>query len=237
MVPPFTLIRVADTETTDLEEPSEMVEIGWTDVRYFGANWEIETGPHARLVNPHRLISFGAMATHHITQAEAETGIEPAEARRIIASGADYLCFHNAEFDVPHIQPHWKLPVICTEKCARHVWPTLQSFKNGAIRYELELCLDDPRTEPSHRAGPDTWVTAHILLKLLDLLTLDEMVEISKAPRLLLKIGFGEHKGKAFTHLPDGYLDWIVNKSDMPNDPKRADVVYTARCELVRRAQ
>ena len=236
MVQPFTLIRVGDTETSDLDEPSEMVEIGWTDVRYYGTSWQIDSGPHASLVNPHRPISFGAMATHHISQAQAEAGIEPPVARAIMTSGVDYLCFHNAEFDLRHIMPDWRIPVICTEKCARHAWPSLQSYKNGAIRYELELCLDDPRTEPSHRAGPDTWVTAHILLRLLDLLTLDEMVAISKAPRLLLKINFGKHKGVPFTHLPDDYLDFIVNKSDMPNDPTRVDVVHTARQEIQRRA-
>ncbi|QPC87084.1 exodeoxyribonuclease X [Mesorhizobium sp. NBSH29] len=235
MIPPLTLIRVIDTETTDLDDPSELVEIGWTDVRWFGSSWEIESGPHARLVNPGMQIKFGAMATHHISQAEAETGISPAEARRLVTGGADYLCAHNAEFDRKYI-PH-PLPWICTHKCARRVWPTLQSHKNGAIRYELELCLDDPRAEPSHHAGPDTWVTAHILLRLLPLLTLQEMVTISRQPVVLLKIGFGEHKGVRFSDLPDGYLDWIVNKSEMPNDPKREDVVHTARLELKRRAQ
>lgn len=237
MVQPFTLIRVADTETTGLEEPSEMVEIGWTDVRFFGSRWEIESGPHASLVNPGRAIGFEAMATHHISQAEAEGGVAPDVARALLASGPDYLCFHNAEFDVGHVRPDWRLPVICTEKCARVAWPTLQSYRNGAIRYELGLCLDDPRAYPPHRAGPDTWVTAHILLRLLYLLTIDEMVEISRSPRLLLKINFGEHKGKRFSELPGSYLTWILERSDMPNDPKRADVVHAARHEIARRAQ
>lgn len=232
----LTLIRVADTETTDIDLPAEMVEIGWTDVRLFAGGWEIERGPVSALVNPGMPIKFGAMATHHISQAEAETGIDPDEARRRVESGADYLCSHNNEFDRKFI-PGNRLPWICTYKVAKTVWPNLQSHKNGAIRYELDLCIGDERAEPSHRAGPDTWVTAHILLKLLPLLTLQEMVTISRNPLLMEKINFGQHDGARFVDLPDSYLDWMINKSDMPNDPKKVDVVFTARQEIKRRAQ
>lgn len=235
MVELFTLIRVIDTETTGFDDPAEMVEIGWTDVRLFPTGWAIESGPHSRLVNPGMPISFGAMAVHHITQAEAETGISPDEARRLVKTGADILCAHNAAFDSRFI-PGNEPPFICTYKAAKTAWPELQSHSNGAIRYERGLVpADDPRAQPSHRAGPDTWVTAHILLDLLKEYEVEKLIDIASKPVLLLKMNFGKHEGLRFSELPFDYLDWILNKSDMPNDPAKEDVVHTARHELARR--
>lgn len=233
MSAPLTLIRVIDTETTGIEDPAEMVEIGWTDVRLFPDGWAIERGPHSLLVNPGMPISFPAMAVHHITEHEASFGLSPETALKMALTGADIVCAHNWRFDSRFIRS--TLPAICTFKCSRTIWPDLQSHGNGAIRYELGLCLGDERTQPSHRAGPDTWVTAHILLKLLETRSVEDLIHISSNPVLLRKIGFGKHEGKKFSELPWDYLDWIVNKSAMPSEPEKEDVVHTARIELERR--
>lgn len=230
----FSLIRVVDGETTSMEDPAELVEIGWTDVRLFPDGWAIERGPMSKLVNPGMPISFPAMAVHHITDQVAGGGMDPDQARVEIVAGADTLCAHNVEFDSRFIRGH-SLPWICTFKAARTAWPELQSHKNGSIRYERGLCLDDPRTEPSHRAGPDTWVTAHILLDLLKLYQPETLIEISMKPVLLLKVDFGEHAGKRWSEVPTGYLNWIIHLSTMPTDPKKVDVVHTARLEWVKR--
>lgn len=234
MPDPFTLIRVVDTETTGIDDPAEMVEIGWTDVRLFPSGWEIESGPHSCLVNPGMPITFPAMAVHHISDAEAATGMDPDEARAMIVRGADMLCAHNWVFDARFIRS--SLPAICTLKVARTAWPEMQGHGNGSIRYERGLCLDDPRATPAHRAGPDTWVTAHILLDLLKIYQPETMVEISALPVLLPVCWLKAHKGKRWSDVPDSYLDWIVNKSDMRNDPASEDVVHTARYWLQRRA-
>jgi exodeoxyribonuclease X len=237
-VKPLTLIRVCDVETTSIEDPAEMVEMGWTDVRLFPDGWQIESGPHARLVNPGMPISFPAMAVHHLMDADVVGGADPDAARREVVQGADVLCAHNAEFDRRFVRGH-KLPWICTLKVAKTVWPDMESHSNGALRYALGLCLDpenDALTHPSHRAGPDTWVTAHILLEQLKLLPIEKMIEISENPLVLKFMPFGKHKGVKFWDLPSDYLDWLVNKSDMPNEKGKEDIVYTARRELGRRA-
>lgn len=234
MSAPLTLIRVIDTETTGIEDPAEMVEIGWTDVRLFPDGWAVESGPHSLLVNPGMPISFPAMAVHHITDADcAARGYDPDFIRADIVKGVDILCAHNWKFDSRFIRS--MLPAICTFKVARTIWPDLQGHGNGSIRYERKLCLGDERTQPSHRAGPDTWVTAHILLDLLQVMSVERMIGITANPVLLTKIGFGKHEGKRFSELPWDYLDWIVNKSNMPSEPDKEDVVHTARMELERR--
>lgn len=233
MSAPFTLIRVCDTETTGIEDPAEMVEIGWTDLRLFPNGWAIESGPHSHIVRPGIPITFPAMAVHHITEVEAASGIDPDEVRVMIGAGADILCSHNWSFDSRFIGS--RLPAICTFKAARTAWPELQSHSNGSIRYEKGLCLGDERTMPSHRAGADTWVTAHILLELLKIYEPETLIEITGKPVTLIKMPFGKHFGKRFSEIDNGYLDFIVNKSDMRNDPSKEDVVHSARAELARR--
>jgi exodeoxyribonuclease X len=233
MADPFTLIRVVDVESSGIDDPAEMVEVGWTDVRLFPNGWQVESGPHARMVNPGMPISFPAMAVHHISDAEAAAGMDPDEARAMVVKGVDFLCAHNAGFDRRFIRGH-NLPWICTFKAARTAWPDLQSHGNGSIRYERGLCLGDERTQPSHRAGPDTWVTAHILLDLLQVYQPETLVEITGKPVLLMKVPFGEHFGKRWSEVPDGYLGWMIRT--MADDPKREDVVHTARLERQKRA-
>lgn len=234
MAAPFTLIRVVDTETTGIDDPAEMVEIGWTDVRLFPDGWQIERGPESGIINPGIPITFPAMAVHHLTDDDVRFGADPDLIRQEITAGSDIICSHNWVFDSRFLRT--QLPYICTLKCARTIWPDLQSYTNASIRYELGLCLGDERTQPSHRAGPDTWVTAHILLKLLETHTVEQLLDISKNPVLLGTCYLKAHKGKRWSEVPSDYLDWIVNKSDMRCDPKSEDIVHTARYWLKRRA-
>lgn len=232
MTQPLTLVRVVDVETTGLEDPAEMVEVGWTDVRHFPTGWAIESGPHSVLVNPGMKISFGAMAIHHITEEMAVAGIQPDAAKSSVLAGADILCAHGAEFDSRFIGGR-TIPWICTLKGSHAAWPDMESHSNGAIRYARELCLYDAAAYPPHRAGPDTWITAHILLDLLAEIDLEKLLELSVKPIRLLKMPFGEHFGKRWSEVPDSYLDWIIRK--LADDPKKADAVHTARIEIARR--
>lgn len=224
MSAPLTLIRVIDTETTGIDDPAEMVEIGWTDVRLFPDGWQIERGPEAVLVNPGMPITFPAMAVHHITQKEAEiAGADADVIRSEIVKGADIMCAHNWQFDSRFLRT--SLPYICTLKAARATWPDLQGHSNGSIRYELGLVAhDDARAQPSHRAGPDTWVTAHILLKLLETHTVEQLLDISANPIRLLRFpGGNKHRGKPFSEIArndPGYLQWVIDKSEFSEDVK-----------------
>jgi len=231
-VPP-SLIRIVDTETTGLKDPAEMVEIGWTDIVLTRGGWVIDDGPHSLIVNPGMPIPFPAMAVHHITEADVAEGVDPEQARRLILNGADMLASHNWAYDIRFIRT--KAPAICTYKCALTLWPDLQSHGNGSIRYERGYCIGDDRAYPPHRAGPDTWITAHILLDILTEISVERAVEITENPVELKRINFGEHDGKLFTEVPWDYLHWIVHKSKMPTDPERVNEVFTARAELARR--
>lgn len=235
MVSPGTLIRIVDVETTGVEDPCEMIELGWTDLRLAAEGWAIEGGPRSVIANPGMPISFPAMAVHHITAEDVRFGVDPDDLRAEVVVDVDILAAHNWGFDCRFIRS--TLPAICTFKCARTIWPDLQSHGNGSIRYERGLCIGDDRAYPPHRAGPDTWITTHILLDLLKERSVEELLDISSRPVLLRKLGFGEHFDKPIAEVPTSYLDWIANKSTMPSDPKKEDVVFTARAELAKRAE
>lgn len=228
MADPLTLIRVVDTETTGMDDPAEMVEIGWTDVRLFHDGWQIERGPESYLVDPAMPITFPAMAVHHITPAMVHGQCPADDARGLIRHGVDIFCSHNWQFDSRFLKA--QKPYICTLKAARVIWPNLQGHSNGSIRYELGLVPhDDQRAQPSHRAGPDTWVTAHILLKLLETHTVEQLLDISANPIRLLKFpGGNKHRGVSFSEIAridPNYLRWVVDKSELNEDVKYSSVL------------
>lgn len=230
-----TRVRVIDTETTGLTDPIGVVEIGWTDVEQHRGRWAVAAPSRSILVQPGRPIEYGAVAVHHIRDSDVEAAKPLSHLLPTVLSGAEVLAAHNAAFDAALVDTD--LPWICTHKCARALWPDLQGYSNGGIRYELGLidALWEPHCHPAHRAGPDTVVTAHILCALLREATISSLLEISGRPTLLSQMPFGKHKGERFDALPHDYLNWIVNASDMRHDPDN-DVVYTARRELERRA-
>jgi len=73
---------------------------------------------------------------------------------------------------------------------------------------------------PPHRALPDAYVTAHILSRLLQACSVEDMILISSKPALLSTVGFGKHKGMKFADVPADYLEWVRDKSDLKEDVK-----------------
>lgn len=122
------------------------------------------------------------------------------------------------------------LPWICTYKVALRLWPDAPKHSNQVLRYWLGLDLDAVQAMPPHRAGPDAWVTAHLLLRMLEQATVTQMIGWTVEPKQLPVLPFGKHRGLKWADLPDDYLQWLVRQADM--DP---DVLWCARQETERR--
>src|SRR5690606_9231669 len=114
---------------------------------------------------------------------------------------------------------------------AKQVWPKAPGHSNQVLRYWRGLKLDPALAHPAHRAGPDAWVSAHILIYLLKEASVVHLLAWTREPRPLERIPFGKHRGRAWAEAPDDYLRWMVGQGDMD-----ADVVAAARQELDRRA-
>lgn len=225
----MTIIRVIDFETTGTEPPAQVCEVGTCDL-------DLEA---KRVHSPRSwLCGVDAMppevrAVHHISLAECK-GQQPFEAGDMFRDmDCAAIAAHNAEFETKFFQS--PLPVICTYKAALRVWPHAPSHSNGALRYWLEdqgkIKPDHALTQPAHRAGPDAYTTAHILLALFDAgATGKEMVAWTKEPRLLPTCPIGKFRGKPWPEVEGGFLGWMLRQPGMEDDLK-----WNAQREIARR--
>jgi len=223
------LLRVVDFETTG-PEGSEVIEVGLVDLEGSGRDWFVRD-PRTILFKPARAVPPSARAVHHISEKDLAAAVPtsvPAVEAFIRANGtADVYVAHHAEFERSFLGELASAPWSCTAKAARRAWPQAPGFSNQVLRYWLELELDPDLGLPAHRAGPDAYVTAHILLQLLQTETISDLVAWTTQPDV---VRFGRHRGKAWTELPSDYLRWIVEESDMD-----ASRLRLARAELAAR--
>lgn len=203
------LIRCIDFETTGIPTPEDkhaIVEIGWCDLLdgMVGA-------PSSVLCNPGRPIPAQAMAVHHITDAMV-LGLPPMNVADVLGS-PDYFAAHNADYERQFFMT--EIQFICTYKAALRIWPDAESHSLQFLRYHLGLLVDPELASMPHRAGPDAYVCAALMNRILtdDRASIDDMVRWSNGPALLPRCPMGKHRGKKWEDIPTDYLEWIVHKA------------------------
>lgn len=152
------MLRVIDTETCGLQ--GGVVEVASVDI----VDGKI-VNPMSDLVRPDRPISHQAMAIHNITEQMVadKPWIEEVVPRY---QGSAYYVAHNASFDrrmLPEISGDW----ICTVKLARRLWPGIK-YSNMGLYKSLKLQVDTPPELHHHRALFDCYITAALLLRIMD---------------------------------------------------------------------
>lgn len=221
-------IRVIDFETTGTPEDQVkgICEIGWTDL---SDDWKLSP-TRAMLVNPGHSIPAVTRAIHHISDADVADAVSRDVACRELMTGmepGDVFAAHNAKFERAFFSGG-NFPWICTLQCARHLFPDAPGHSNQVLRYHLGLDDEEgfelERSMPPHRAGPDTYVTALILDRLVFASSVEKLIELTSAPVVLRNVTFGKHRGSKWADLPTDYLQWIAFKSDLGPDEK-----HTAR--------
>lgn len=232
-------IRVIDFETTDQAEEKKkgkavgIVEIGWTDVT---ENGEISL-PQAYLVNCGIPISVQARSVHHISDEMVVGAMTPTEAYVLLMAEmepGDMFAAHHADFERVFFgggDHAW----VCTMKCAKHLWEDAPGFSNQVLRYHLGIDAEFEWPDlamPPHRAGPDSYVTAHILAHLTHAEHPTRLVELTNTPVLQKKVMFGEkHRGQFWADMDRGFLEWVLDK-DFDTETK-----HTARYWLKKMSQ
>lgn len=226
----MTIIRIIDFETTGTEPPAEVCEVGICDLFLE----EKRVGPALSWLCGVQQMPPEVRAIHHIAMDDC-AGMAPFDQSRIFAEPADAIAAHNSGFETKFFAP--ALPMICTYKAALRVWPNAPSHSNGALRYWLEdqglVTLDHVNTQPAHRAGPDAYVTAHLLLALFNTgATGREMVMWTKEPPLLPTCPIGKFRGKPWPEVEGGFLGWMLRQPDMDEGLK-----WNAAREIERRSK
>lgn len=226
----MTIIRAIDFETTGLPPDAAVCEIGYCDVN---TEPKIGIGPIRTLfVDPERPIPAEASAVHHIIDADVKGALTFDLLIGRISGDADYFAAHNAAFERAFFNPG--KPWICTLKAARRVWPEAPSHSLQVLRYWLGLPVNREAASPPHRAGPDAYVGAWLLIVLIEKgISLDDLVKWTEEPSLLPHFRFGnKHRGKTWAEVPDDYLRWMLSLSDLDEDNR-----FTAQHELKRRQE
>lgn len=227
-------VRVVDLETTGFCSVDDRVcEIGWQDVHSSGKlldSWE-------SLVNPGIPIPPAASAVHHIADVDVQDApplesILPALPARVFAA-------HNAAFEkafLGGLGGVW----ICTERLAKHAWPSLENHGNQFLRYALGLQPRIAGGYPAHRAMADVATTTEILLLGLQVLrkkdpslkTVGELLAQLEQPVLLDRIPFKTANGARFQDATNHHLAWIVT-----HGAGGRDCVHSAQYWLDRRCE
>lgn len=216
----MTTIRCIDFETTGIPTEADhdhaIVEIGMCDVIVTQGFPPVLGKTTSTLCDPLRTIPHEAMAVHHIT----DDMVKGAPGSIDDLGTPDYFAAHNADYEQQFFGTG--RPFICTWKVALRLWPEASSHGLQFLRYHLGLNPNADECQPPHRAGPDAYLCAVLMDRILmeGRASLDDMVRWSSGPALLPRITFGKHKGLKWEEAPTDYLDWIVNKSDMDRDVK-----------------
>lgn len=234
-------MRCIDLETTAMApEDGEVIEIGYTDVIYHPDTKTVEIGhPTSLLFGHERPMPPDNRAIHHISPAEL-VGLPlctEGMLRATATNEAPYcLVAHNWDFEGQWFTPDILGPtyLLCTYKVALRVLQDAPAFGNQALRYYLGLELDDALAMPPHRAAPDSYVTAHILAKLLETTRVSHMVAMTREPRFYATCPIGRHKGP-WGAVPFDYLKWMVNQPTRTKanpDGMEADIQAAAHNEI-----
>ncbi len=231
-------IILLDTETTGLDENTRLVQLAYKNL----ATGEVVN----EYFKPPVPITFGAMATHHVTNemvADKPDFAGSAEQQTLIAAlKKNILVAHNAAFDIGVL----KNEGVATEKYI----DTLQVVKHliNCERYDLQylryfLNFDVPAAT-AHDALGDVIILEKLFEHLKKLvaekmdLKIDEevankMIELTKTPILLNVINFGKYKGKTFTEITQidpGYLQWLHDsESKKAKWEQNESLIYTLK--------
>ncbi|NIF20301.1 exodeoxyribonuclease X [Candidatus Pantoea multigeneris] len=206
------MFRIIDTETCGLQ--GGVVEVASVDV----IDGRI-VNPMSDLVLPDRPISREAMAVHRITEAMV-AGKPPIEVVIPRYHGSAFYVAHNASFDrrmLPEMPGEW----ICTMMLARQLWPGIK-YGNQALRHSLKLDVTPPADLHAHRALYDCYVTAALLIRILETSGWDAQQLVTRSQPAAAQgdvLPFGKYRGQSVAVVArkdPGYLRWMLdNVSDL----------------------
>ncbi len=223
------IIRVIDFETTGLEKPAEVVEVGHCDFDTEARAVLVE-GAGSRLCGA-ASIPPEARMIHHIRHQDVSglPAFDPEELlAELLKDGVAMVAAHQAEFEAKWIGRTLEgvLPLVCTWKAALRVWPDAPSHSVFGLLYWLEdagkIAQFSPKlVNPAHRAGPDAFATANILRCMFDVgVTGRTMLQWTREPALLPRCPIGKFRGKPWGEVETGFLRWMLNQADMEPDLK-----------------
>lgn len=221
----MTTILVFDTETTDAQEP-ELIEAGGYYFDSPDGKIDADSASSSFIYDrykPTKPIAYGAMATHHILEADLIDC--PPSSSFAFPVPFDYMVGHNVDFDWKVVgEPNVRR--ICTLAMSRWLFPNADSHTLSAMLYRLtpadahDLLRDELRS--AHNALKDCELDARLLGLLLEearkhavIETWADLWEFSEHCRVPTHMSFGKHKGMAIKDVLSDYKAWLLKQDDV----------------------
>jgi len=231
------LFTVIDTETTGTNpENDALIDIAAIDVE----NGIVSDKPRISFIKPPIPIPPEASAVHHIVDADVAQAPPAREAVPLVLipdRPAIYVA-HKADFEYGFLKSY--LPAgstwLCTWRAALRVYPNAPNHKLQTLRYFLNLPVDRAIADYAHRAMPDAYVAAYLLLDLLTKASVEDMLAWTREPPRLPFCPLNPHRGKPWSQVPVDFLMWIVGLEKQKDRDMDPDIIWNARLELDRLA-
>lgn len=212
---------ILDTETHDLE--GILIELGWVDLKS-DKSFEQRYNPDCKIVS-------GAMAVHHIIDADVENC--PHHMTVQLPEGIEYIIGHNIDYDIAVLRRSGidvsSYKTICTLALARKAFPEMKSHSIGALMYAPsdDQAATRETLKNAHSALADVMMTKTILEKIIKKLGLGDNPQLlhiaSDLARIPTVMPFGKHKGVPIADLDQGYISWALrNMTEMDQYLRKA---------------
>ena len=212
---------ILDTETHDMNGyPIEIAHVP-CDFNKLGVLQIVDDLLFDKFYSCPEPISFGAMAVHHIIEADLIN--KPSYNTFRLPQGVTYLIGHNIDYDIKAIQKcdnSIQVKGICTLALSRMVWPDVPAHNLSALYYMIAGGTDQTRKElrNAHNAAADIMFTATILRELIKLTGIKDMPSLyllSEKAKKKKKMTFGKHSGMLIKDVPADYKTWLLKQSDL----------------------
>lgn len=176
-------------------------------------------------------ISYGAMAVHHIL--EADLADKPSYDTFRLPNHFDCLIGHNINYDIEAIKkcdPEINVKSICTLALARFAWPELETHTLSALFYFVNSDKGKARDylRNAHSAKYDIWFTYIILKNIclkLGIKDMNSLHVLSEQVRTPKSMPFGKHKGIELKKIPKDYIQWVLGQELDPYLRKALEAV------------
>lgn len=204
-----------DTETTGIRSDRDrVIEIAAFD--------PVMNKTFEKLINPGCPIPPDATAIHHITDemvAGAPSFKEVAAEFAEFCSGDTVLIAHNNDaFDLHFLRnefsrnsldmPSWKF--LDSLKWARRYRPDLPRHTLQFLREIYGIAANN-----AHRALDDVIVLHQVFSYMIDDLTIEDVFNLLKTPRIILQMPFGKHQGQPLDKVPRNYVEWLASSGTL----------------------
>jgi DNA polymerase-3 subunit epsilon len=213
-----------DTETTGTKpDEDRIVEIAAYD--------PVRNATFVRFVNPGIPIPKEATAIHHIS----DEMVKDAPNFKIIAKEFMEFCsdemvliaHNNDSFDIHFLRnefkraglsfPEWQF--LDTLKWARRYRPDLPRHGLQFLRETYDIPENN-----AHRALDDVMVLYQLFSKMIDDLTMEQILELLKRPereREISLMPFGKHQGLPLQEVPKNYIRWLADSGALAKEENK----------------